>query len=181
METRRADPISARPARAVPRPEAEPVLLGCHPGAGTSTLRVLLDAPWDLGAVRPDQVRVATFGRPLVLVTRDDAIEHAVEVTQRITGGGIPVAALVVVASGGAESPGAAAQLAALADRVGRVVRFPTVSRLQRTPLDEAAGVRLPKRARTALDDIRAACATPTAARAVALSAEGVFHPGPRP
>ena len=80
----------------------EMVVLGCHGGAGTTTLRVLLNTPWDLGAYSSDRGGIGAFGRPLVLVCRNSVAStaRAAEVINVLEGDGIRPAALVVAADG---------------------------------------------------------------------------------
>jgi hypothetical protein len=142
-------------------PPVDAVLLGCHGGAGTSTLASLLGTPWDLGCYTPGMRGVETFGRPLVLVARDSA-PAAARVTEAVTGlvgTGPAVACLVVVADGsGPEPREAAVRLRLLADRVGRIVRLPFVAGLRYADTGDVAQVRLPKKAERALAEIREAC-----------------------
>ena len=141
----------------------EMVVLGCHGGAGTTTLRVLLNTPWDLGAYSSDRGGVGAFGRPLVLVSRNSVAStaRAAEVINVLEGDGIRPAALVVAADGAGPEPAeSAARLGLVRDRVGLLVRFPFVPALRYVDAVEADRVKLPTRARRALDQIRNACHT---------------------
>jgi hypothetical protein len=133
----------------------EIVLAGAHGGAGASTLAALLAPARDLGVTRPPAgsgPRLA--GRPVVLATRS-TVASAGRATAAITAfaaAGVPVAVLVVVGDGLPEP--AEATYRFLEGRVGAVVRMPFIPALR-----VAAGpvqVRLPRRARRALVEIRA-------------------------
>ncbi|MDA0563681.1 hypothetical protein LG943_04945 [Streptomonospora sp. S1-112] len=148
-------------AATLPEWAREMVLLGCHGGAGTTTLRVLLNTPWEFGAYSADRREIATFGRPLVLVTRDNAAAtaRAAEVVNNIEAGGLVPAAMVVVADGsGPEPPEATTRLRLVEARVGRLIRFPFVAGLRFVDVAEVGQVKLPKKAQQALDEIRNAC-----------------------
>ncbi len=151
------------------RPEAsadttgsvDAVLLGCHGGAGTSTLAALLGTPWDLGGYTPQTRQVETFGRPLLLVTRDSAPASArtVEAVTGLSGSGAAISCLVIVADGsGPEPREATVRFRLVEDRVERIVRFPFVAGLRYADTADADKVRLPRKAERALAEIRAAC-----------------------
>ncbi|MBB4931135.1 hypothetical protein F4561_001955 [Lipingzhangella halophila] len=140
---------------------AEPVLLGCHRGAGATTFRVLLATPWDLGAYTPERGTLSAFGRPLVLVTRVDAISttQTMGAANLIRENRLHCAALVLVAdAAGSEPPEVAASLRVLEDAVGSIVRFPFVPALVHVDSTDADQVRLPRKAKRALTQIRNAC-----------------------
>ncbi|MDA8371072.1 MAG: hypothetical protein M0026_14550 [Nocardiopsaceae bacterium] len=164
MGRRQADHGTAehdRIAAALPDWAKEMVLLGCHGGAGATTLRVLLNTPWDLGAYSADRSEIATFGRPLVLATRDSAAAtaRAAEVMNVVEANGMRAAVLVVVADGsGPEPPESTARLRLVEGRVGRLIRFPFVAGLRYVDVADAGQVRLPKKAQQALSEIRNAC-----------------------
>ncbi|MFW5418687.1 hypothetical protein J0910_18910 [Nocardiopsis sp. CNT-189] len=148
-------------ADALPDWTREPVLLGCHGGAGTTTLRALLDSPWDLGAFAAERKRIGTYGRPLVLVTRNTSAASAQTgpVLGVLEANGIRPAALVVVADGAGPEPAEAAARFRLAEeRVLRTVRFPFVAGLRFVDTADVGRVRLPRRAQRALEEITAAC-----------------------
>ncbi|MDT0300745.1 hypothetical protein [Streptomonospora wellingtoniae] len=139
----------------------EPVLLGCHGGAGTTTLRVLLRTPWELGAFSVERSEIDTFGRPLVLVARDSvaAAARAADVAGHVAASGTVIAALAVVADGSGSEPRVAADLLSRAGRrAGALVRVPFVAGLRHADAGEADRVRLPKKAQQALAGITAAC-----------------------
>jgi hypothetical protein len=146
-------------------------VLGCHGGAGTTTLRVLLDTPWDLGAYAAERGEIDTFGRPLVLTCRSSVAgtARAAEVLNVIERNGLRPAALVVVADGAGPEPAeSGARLNLVRDRVGRLVRFPFVHALRYVDAVDADRVKLPTKARRALEEIKSAClnaATETLAR----------------
>ncbi|TDQ55009.1 hypothetical protein [Actinorugispora endophytica] len=144
-------------------PTTDCVLLGCHGGAGTSTLAALLGTQWDLGSYESETLRIETFGRPLLLVTRDSApaSARAVEAVTGVSGSGTTVAGLVVVADGsGPEPREATVRLRLVEDRVERVVRFPFVAGLRYADIADAGRVGLPKKAERALAEIRRLCGT---------------------
>ncbi|GAA1450015.1 hypothetical protein [Nocardiopsis tropica] len=153
----------------------EAVVLGCHGGAGTTTLRVLLNTPWDLGAYSSDRGGVGAFGRPLVLVSRNSVAStaRAAEVINVLEADGLRPAALVVAADGSGPEPAeSAARLGLVRDRVGLLVRFPFVPALRYVDAVEADRVKLPARARRALERIRSACLT-AASETLARQASG--------
>ncbi|RKS06185.1 hypothetical protein DFP74_1809 [Nocardiopsis sp. Huas11] len=139
----------------------ETVVLGCHGGAGTTTLRVLLKTPWDLGAYDAERGEIGTFGRPLVLTCRDSVAgtARAAEVINVLERNGLRPAALVVVADGSGPEPSESrARLRLVRDRVGHLVRFPFVPSLRYVDAVDADRVKLPAKARRALEEIRKAC-----------------------
>lgn len=144
-----------------PRPSADPslgeiVLAGAHGGAGTSTLAELLAPAWDMGAAWALAGPLRPGGRPLVLVARNtvSAAGRAVAATTAAVTASVPVTVLVVVGDGLPEPAEARYRFRVLEGHVGAVVRMPFV------PAFRAAGdprnVRLPRRARQALAEIRA-------------------------
>ncbi|GAA4942407.1 hypothetical protein GCM10023224_25980 [Streptomonospora halophila] len=139
----------------------EPVLLGCHGGAGTTTLRILLRTPWELGTYSVERSEIDTFGRPLVLATRNSvaAAARAAEVADHVAASGAGIAAVAVVADGSGPEPRAAADLLSRAGRhASALVRIPFVAGLRQVDVAEADRVRLPKKAQQALAEITAAC-----------------------
>jgi hypothetical protein len=142
-----------RPWPAADHRAAEIVVAGAHGGAGTSTLAVLLAPAWDMGTIgAPDSSVLRPAGRPVVLVVRNTvtaAARAAVAVTAAV-----PVAVLVVVGDGLPEPAEATYRFRVLEGRVGAVVRMPFIPafRVAASP----AQVRLPRRARRALAEIRA-------------------------
>ncbi|MEU0488549.1 hypothetical protein ABZ249_04925 [Nocardiopsis sp. NPDC006139] len=143
----------------------EAVVLGCHGGAGATTLAALLGTPWDLGAYTPDRDLISVFGRPLVLVTRDGitATTRLAEVVNVLEHNGLRPAALVVVADGsGPEPPESSARLRLVGERTGPPIRFPFVPGLRYVDAAEAARVKLPGKASRALARITAAAGVRT-------------------
>jgi hypothetical protein len=135
------------------------VLIGAHGGAGVSTLATLLRPAWDMGTVRrtgPNSVPLRPAGRPVLLVARctAPAAARAVAATNLLSKQRIQVAVLVVVGDGLPESAEARYRFRVLDGRVGAVVRVPFVPAF-RVAADPAA-VRLPRRARRALVELRA-------------------------
>lgn len=163
------------PTAALPDWLREMTVLGCHGGAGTTTLRVLLGTPWDLGAYTAERGEISTFGRPLVLTCRDSVAgtARASEVLNVVGRNGMRPAALVVVADGaGPEPTESAARLRLVTDRVGRLVRFPFVPSLRYVDAVDADQVKLPAKARRALENIRNACLS-AATETLAQQGEG--------
>lgn len=150
-----------RLAAELPGWATEIVVLGCHGGAGTTTLRVLLDSPWELGTYAAERSEIGTFGRPLALTTRNSvaASARAVEVVNVLAANEITPAVLVVMADGaGPEPDEAVARFRMLEGRVGKIIRFPFVTGLRFLDAGLADQVRLPTRAQQALVEIRRAC-----------------------
>jgi hypothetical protein len=147
---------------------------GAHGGAGTSTLAVLLAPAWDMGAIgAPGGGGLRPGGRPVVLVTRNTVAGWGraprTVLAPKKTGGeegrspaaitavsaaAVPVTVLVVVGDGLPEPAEARYRFRVLEGRVGAVVRVPFVPafRVASSP----AQVRLPRRVRRALAEIRA-------------------------
>ena len=147
----------------------ELVVVGAHGGAGATTLAVLLQPAWDMGAMRPGrdarQPALICHGRPLLLACRATPAAAAAATTAAaaLIRPGAPVAVLAVVSDGWPEPAAATARFRLLEQRVGAVVRVPFVPafRLAGDPAD----VPLPARARRALDRIRAAAGRPPHSR----------------
>ncbi len=141
------------------QPACEIVVVGAHGGAGTTTLAVLLQPSWDLGAVRrPTRDRPSiwpTWGRPLVLVSRNTAVAaaRAVAAVNAIAGQGEHVAVLAIVSDGLPEPTEAAYRFRVLAARVDAVVRVPFIASLRAA--DDPAQANLPRGARRSIADIR--------------------------
>jgi hypothetical protein len=142
------------------RPACEIVVVGAHGGAGTTTLAVLLQPSWDLGAVRhPTRDRPAiwpTWGRPLVLVTRSTALAacRAIAAVDAIACQGEHIAVLAIVSDGLPEPATATYRFQVLAARVDAVVRVPFIASLRTA--DDPAQASLPRGARRSIADIRA-------------------------
>ena len=140
-------------------PSAEIVLVGAHGGAGVTTLTGLLRPAWDMGLVRqpgPGHGSLRPAGRPVVLVTRNTvtAAARAVAAAGLLSGQGVQVAVLAVIGDGLPEPAEASYRFRVLEGREGAVVRVPFVPayRIAADPL----AVALPRRARSALAEIRA-------------------------
>ena len=141
------------------KPSGEIVLVGAHGGAGVTTLTGLLRPAWDMGLVRqpgPGHGSLRPAGRPVVLVTRNTvtAAARAVAAAGLLSGQGVQVAVLAVIGDGLPEPAEASYRFRVLEGRVGAVVRVPFVPayRIVADPL----AVALPRRARSALAEIRA-------------------------
>ncbi|GAA1781383.1 hypothetical protein [Streptomonospora arabica] len=152
-----------RGAPAAEAPPVDAVVLGCHGGAGATTLAELLRTPWDLGRYESGTRRIETFGRPLVLVARDSApaSARAVEAVTGVAESGAAIACLVVVADGsGPEPREAAARIRLIEDRVGEIVRLPFAAGIRYADAADVGKVDLPKKVERALSRIRSACGT---------------------
>jgi len=142
------------------QPAREIVVVGAHGGAGTTTLAILLQPAWDMGAVRrPAQGQSSiwlTWGRPLVLVSRNTAVAaaRAIAAVNAIAWQGERVAVLAIVCDGLPEPAAAAYRFQVLAARVGAVVRVPFIASLRTA--DDPAQVDLPRKARRSIAEIRA-------------------------
>ena len=141
------------------KPSGEIVLVGAHGGAGVTTLTGLLRPAWDMGLVRRPAAGHGSLrpaGRPVVLVTRNTvtAAGRAVAAAGLLSGQGVQVAVLAVIGDGLPEPAEASYRFRVLEGRVGAVVRVPFVPayRIAADPL----AVALPRRARSALAEIRA-------------------------
>jgi hypothetical protein len=118
---------------------------------------VLLAPAWDMGVIRASAGGgLRPGGRPVVLAARNTvaAAGRAATAVTTVTAVGVPVAVLVVIGDGLPEPAEARYRFRVLEGRVGAVVRMPFI------PAFRAAGspeqVRLPRRARRALAEIRA-------------------------
>ncbi len=153
-------PPAVEPPGGAPARGREIVVTGAHGGAGTSTLAVLLRNAWDLGVLRRPargEPAARTGGRPLVLVTRNTAgaAARATAAVDALADGGCPVAVLVIVSDGLPDPQAAAYRFRVLAGRAGAVVRVPFIAALRAA--DDPAQVELPRKARRAIADIKAA------------------------
>jgi hypothetical protein len=117
---------------------------------------VLLAPAWDMGAIGASAgSRLRPGGRPVVLAARSTAgaAGQAAAAVRSLAASGVPVAVLVVVGDGLPEPAEARYRFRVLEGRVGAVVRMPFI------PAFRVAGspgqVRLPRRARRALAEIR--------------------------
>jgi len=142
------------------QPAREIVVVGAHGGAGTTTLAILLQPAWDMGAVRrPAQGQPSiwlTWGRPLVLVSGNTAVAaaRAIAAVNAITWQGERVAVLTIVSDGLPEPAAAVYRFQVLAARVSAVVRVPFIASLRTA--DDPAQVDLPRKARRSIAEIRA-------------------------
>ncbi len=176
-------PPSGRPAPASPAPAsgrrlagvpwlrsadwqpAEVLVWGGHGGAGTSTLAAWLHPACDMGAMRPGlypryPARVAN-GRPVIVAcgTTAYAARAAPTAVTAVSRAGARVCVLAVVSDGWPEPAAAAARFRLLEPQLGAVIRVPFVPGL-RLADDPAAGP-LPRQARRAVEQIRAAAGLP--------------------
>jgi len=143
----------------------ELVVWGAHGGAGTTTLATWLTPAWDMFSMRPapDQryLKAIAAGRPLLVACRNTAwsASRATAAVAAVTAHGGHVAALAVVSDGWPEPRTATARFRLLEPQAGTVIRVPFVPGLRLA--DNPAGVPLPRGARRALDQIRAATGHP--------------------
>jgi hypothetical protein len=162
--TRRQDGLRRHAAQ-----RRELVITGAHGGAGTTTLAILLQPAWDMGAIRPARdarsPALIANGRPLLLVCRNTAAAAAAATTAAaaLSRHGQGIAVLVVVSDGWPEPATATARFRLLGPRIGAIVRVPFVPAFRLA--DNPAAVPLPSRARRALDHIRALTGRPTQTR----------------
>lgn len=171
-------PPSAAPVPSVLDPEAPAwlrsagwqraaaLVWGAHGGAGTSTLALWLHPACDLGAMRqglyPRYPTLTASGRPLIITCRSTAhaARAATTAVAAITRARGHVAVLAVVSDGWPEPAIAAARFCLLAPSVGAVIAVPFVPGLRLA--DDPAVVPVPRRARRAIDQIRAAAGLPS-------------------
>jgi len=143
----------------------ELVICGAHGGAGTTTLAQLLSPAWDMGAMRPARdprsPAIIAHGRPLLVACRNTAAAAAAATAAvaALTRPRARVAVLVIVSDGWPQPPAATARFRLLGPRVGAVIHLPFIPALRLA--DGPAGVPLPRAARRALDQIRAATGRP--------------------
>ena len=147
------------PARPGHAPSVEIVLVGAHGGAGVTTLTGPAASRLGHGRGRqpgPGHGSLRPAGRPVVLVTRNTvtAAGRAVAAAGLLSEQGVQVAVLAVIGDGLPEPAEASYRFRVLEGRVGAVVRVPFVPafRIAADPL----AVALPRRARSALAEIRA-------------------------
>jgi hypothetical protein len=145
--------------------KGELVIAGAHGGAGATTFAILLQPAWDIGMVRPPRTwypALSSGGRPLVLVSRNTvrAARQAIAAVNIITDSREHVAVLAVISDGLPEPLEAAYRFRVLSARVGSVVRVPFIASLRVT--DDPGKAQLPRKARRALREIRAAAFKPT-------------------
>jgi hypothetical protein len=132
---------------------------GAHGGAGTSTLAAWLQPAWDMGAMCPESTVLATVaqGRALVVVCRNTAwsAAQATKAVAAVSQQSEQVAVLAVVSDGWPEPAAARHRFRLLEPQVGAIVRIPFVVGLRLG--DDPAEAPLPRRARRALAEVRAA------------------------
>ena len=139
------------------------MICGAHGGAGTTTLAQLLSPAWDMGAMRPARdsrsPAIIARSRPLLVACHNTAAAAAAATAAvaALTRPGARVAVLVVVSDGWPQPPCATARFRLLAPQVGALIPFFPALRVA----DGPAGVPLPRAARRALDQIRAATGRP--------------------
>jgi hypothetical protein len=161
-------PFSTVPSVSRGWPTGEIVVAGAHGGAGTSTLALWLQPAWNAGVVRHPARNGAAFstgGRPLVLAAQNTvpAAGRATDAVNSLIWQGAPVDVLAVISDGLPEPGEASYRFGVLAGRVAVIVRVPFVASLRVAA--SPAGVDLPRKARRALDEIRAAVLNRSAAR----------------
>ena len=140
---------------------AQVLIWGAHGGAGTSALALWLHPACDMGAMRPALYprypAVIASGRPLIVTCRPTAqgAQAATTAVAAITRARGHVTVLAVAGDGWPEPAIATPRFRLLQPRVGAVVRVPFIPGLRQA--DDPGAVTLPRRARRALDQIRAA------------------------
>ena len=129
-------------------------LIGCHGGAGTSTLATLLPVAADLGTFDQRTFDTLQVERPLVLVARDTVpaslrITETVNVLDLL---GQPIAGLVLMAEApGRVPPHTRSRVRLLANTIPTVLRVPYVPQFRFLDLVSARRVNLPRKARAAM------------------------------
>lgn len=131
---------------------------GAHGGAGTSTLTARLHPACDMGSMGPGLVpRYPAWvanGRPVVVACGTTAYSATTAVTAICQAGAV-ACVLAVVSDGWPEPAVATARFRLLESQLGAVVRVPFVPGLRLA--DNPAAVPLPRQARHAVEQIRAA------------------------
>lgn len=154
-------PPAEKPRPSHPRAAAEPDtgvdLIGCHGGAGTSTLAVLLPGAADLGTFDQRTFDSLQVERPLVLVARDTvpASMRLTETVNLLSLLGRPIAGLVLMAEApGRVPPHTRSRLRLLQHRVPTVLRIPYVPQFRFLDLAGASRVKLPRKIRSTMQRI---------------------------
>lgn len=144
---------------------AQALVWGAHGGAGTSTLVAWLRPACDMGSMRPGlyprcPAWVAN-GRPVIVAcgTTAHAAQAATTAVTAVTRAGAVVCVLAVVSDGWPEPPVAAGRFRLLEPQLGTIVRVPFVPAIRLA--DDPAAVPLPRQARRAVHEIRAAAGLP--------------------
>jgi hypothetical protein len=144
---------------------AQVLIWGAHGGAGTSTLVAWLHPACDMGSMRPGLVpRYPAWvanGRPVVVAcgTTARAAHAATAAVTAVSRAGAVVCVLAVVSDGWPEPAVAAARFRLLEPQLAAVIRVPFVPGLRLA--DDPAAVPLPRQARRAVEQIRAAAGLP--------------------
>ncbi|MGH3217926.1 MAG: hypothetical protein ACRDPY_04210 [Streptosporangiaceae bacterium] len=139
----------------------ELVIWGAHGGAGTTTLATWLQPAWDMGAMRPgpDAPYPANIARSraLVVACRNTtwSAQQATKAVAAVKLQGGQVAVLAVVSDGWPEPATATRRFQLLGPQAGAVIRVPFIPGLRLA--DDPDEMPLPRRARRALTQIRAA------------------------
>lgn len=155
---------------ATPAEEARPVhspqgsipavgidLIGCHGGAGTSTLAALLPMATDLGVFDQRTFDSLQVERPLVLVARDTvpASMRITETVNMLDLLGQPIAGLVLMAEApGRVPPHTRSRLRLLENSIPAVLRVPYVPQFRFLDLVSASRVKLPRKVRSTMQEI---------------------------
>jgi hypothetical protein len=154
-------PASARDPRLAELQIPQVLVWGAHGGAGTSTLTGWLWPAYNLGAMRPGlypryPVQLAN-GRPLVVACRStvSAAIAATSAVVAVTRAGGHVSVLAVVSDGWPEPALAAARFRLLEPQAGAIIAVPFVPGMRLA--DDPALIPVPRLARRAIDQIRAA------------------------
>lgn len=132
-------------------------LIGCHGGAGTSTLASLLPVATDLGTFDQRTFDTLQVEGPLVLVARD-TVSASLRITETVNVLdllGRPIAGLVLMAEApGRVPPHTRSRVRLLANSIPEVLRIPYVPQFRFLDLVSARRVNLPRKARAAMRKI---------------------------
>jgi hypothetical protein len=154
------DPKHDHPLPVNSRKDRAPAFLGCHGGAGTSTLAALFPGSADLGSFDSKALLRRGIEGSVILVCKDGvpASSRATEVVNILGFLGQRVDALVVVADAPNRVPAhTRSRLRLLGGRVPAIIFFPYVPQFRYVDISAAPTVRLPKKAHAALGSILAA------------------------
>jgi hypothetical protein len=150
---------------------AQVLVWGAHGGAGTSTLVAWLHPACDMGSMRPGSFpRYPAWvanGRPVVVAcgTTAYAARAATAAVTALSRAGAAACVLAVISDGWPEPAVAAARFRLLEPQLAAAVRVPFVPGLRLA--DDPAAVPLPRQARRAVEQIRAAAGLPPIAAPV--------------
>lgn len=139
------------------QPDTGIELVGCHGGAGTSTLASLFPAARDLGTFDQRTFDALQVEGPLLLVARD-TVPASMRITETVNVLGLlgqPIAGLVLMAEApGRVPPHAQSRIRLLEGSVPAVLRIPYIPQFRFLDQVSAAQVKLPRKARSAMRKI---------------------------